>query len=460
MQAAELSALLHMSAALTASLDLAVVLQTAVDSAVRVLGLETGAIYMLEGDTLLLGATTPPLPPDFPEEYTRARLQDHPHIQRAMDSAQPVSVVDSAAADLTAEERSVVEARGIVSLLYIPLVVDARPVGVFILGTTTAVRAFEARDVTLSLMLARQVTLAVLNARLYDSVIAANAEVRETNENLERLVAERTSDLEAANEELQSQTDALQAQAADLEELASGLADANEAKTRFLRSMSHELRTPLNSVIGFSDFLLRGWTGDLTAEQSEQIRMIHNAGRHLLAIIDDLLDLSRIEAGAVRLTLERIDVPGIIDEIVRSVAPAAEEKSLALVCTLPEVAPTLVSDPVRLRQILLNLLGNAVKYTDSGTVTVKVEQPTELLVSFVVSDTGPGIASEHHDAVFGEFVQIPAEGNLLHEGTGLGLAISRRLATALGGALTLQSRPGEGATFTLTLPVNADSRVP
>jgi two-component system sensor histidine kinase/response regulator len=237
----------------------------------------------------------------------------------------------------------------------------------------------------------------------------------------------------------------------ELDETIGQLTEANEAKTRFLRSMSHELRTPLNSIIGFTGVMQQGLAGPTTEEQTRQLAMIRNSGRHLLALINDILDLSRIDAGAVEVHPEPIDVRGLLADLASECGASADSKGLALTVELSDPAPWLSSDPVKLRQILLNLLSNAIKFTDAGGVVLRALVPSSHVVEFSVSDTGPGIAVEEWDHIFGEFERGFRQDPTV-EGTGLGLAISRGLAGSLGGTLGVKSKVGKGSTFTLTLP--------
>lgn len=270
---------------------------------------------------------------------------------------------------------------------------------------------------------------------------AAERLVQERNEELERLVSERTAGLTEANE-------ALMAATAELSRMNEKLQDANETKTRFLRSMSHELRTPLNSIIGFSEILGSGLAGDLSEEQSRQVAMINASGRHLLAIVNDVLDLARIEAHRITLEVEEFDVAAVAAQALATVSDAAQAKGLEVRQDIPGEPLLITSDPRKIAQILLNLLGNAVKFTDEGSVGIAVRSLAGDRVGIVVSDTGPGIAPEAQEEIFSEFVQHDRSG----EGTGLGLAISRSLASTLGGTLTVASSPGQGASFTITLP--------
>ncbi len=276
----------------------------------------------------------------------------------------------------------------------------------------------------------------------------AEAEILRLNESLEKTVDERTEELQATNQELELANESL--------------AEANEAKTRFVRAMSHELRTPLNSIIGFSDILDKGLAGDLNEEQHRQIEMINHSGRHLLDLVNDILDLSRIEANRLEYLYERIDVAALVRAALDTIAPDAEAKGLSVVLNMSEPDIELLSDARKVTQILLNLLSNAVKFTSAGTITVTARRPASGigLTTFEVKDSGPGIAPDRLEAVFGEFVQAGGDGYSPQEGTGLGLAISRGLALRLGGLLTLKSTVGVGSTFTLSLPdqplTNAD----
>ena len=277
----------------------------------------------------------------------------------------------------------------------------------------------------------------------------AEEEVRTINASLEQIVRERTEELQAINEELK-------ATAVELHQTNRELVDANEAKTRFLRAMSHELRTPLNSIIGFSGIMLDGLAGEMTEEQRRQLEMINRSGRHQLDLINDILDLSRIEAGKVEMQIDRVDVAELAREVLQAVAPAAEHKGLAVSLALPDHGDscgTIVSDPVKVRQVILNLLSNAVKFTEEGQVSLHVECMNGTAVRFAISDTGPGIPAEDHETIFGEFTQRQRTHAKQHQGTGLGLAISRGLAGLLGGTITLESTVGVGSTFTLELPL-------
>ncbi|MCE5191093.1 MAG: hypothetical protein LLG08_04960 [Actinomycetia bacterium] len=263
--------------------------------------------------------------------------------------------------------------------------------------------------------------------RLHDET-----ELRKLNESLEAEVAGRTRALQTANERLAAESD---------------------AKTRFLRSMSHELRTPLNSIIGFSDILGKGMAGELNEEQERQVGMIGTAGKHLLALINDILDLSRIEAGAVKVEHQQIDIRPLVEAVAAALTPDAAAKELTIDVVFETSEFTITSDPRKVSQILLNLASNAVKYTERGSATVRVHRSGES-VSFSVEDTGPGIPAAELEKVFAEFTRGERTIGQSDEGTGLGLAISRGLAELLGGRIDAQSEVGRGSIFTLVLPVS------
>ncbi|MCE5202867.1 MAG: PAS domain-containing protein [Actinomycetia bacterium] len=276
---------------------------------------------------------------------------------------------------------------------------------------------------------------------------------------LESLVEERTRDLAAANEELDATNEELQAANAELEvslseleRLNAELVKASNAKNEFLASMSHELRTPLNSVIGFSDLMLSGMVGKLTPEQLKQIGMINSSGKHLLDLINGVLDLSKIEAGQLKLDSVPVDVHRLVLGTVATLGPLAEAKGLVLSAEVDDECGTVVSDETRLRQVLINLAGNAIKFTDEGSVTVRAKCVSDELVIDVI-DTGRGISAVDLPRIFDEFYRGADAVASSAEGTGLGLAVSRGFIEQLGGRIAVTSTPGEGSTFSIHLPL-------
>ncbi|HMH50403.1 MAG TPA: ATP-binding protein [Candidatus Acidoferrum sp.] len=230
------------------------------------------------------------------------------------------------------------------------------------------------------------------------------------------------------------------------------LETANRHKSEFLANMSHELRTPLNAVIGFSDVLLERTFGDMNDKQEQYIGIIQSSGRHLLSLINDILDLSKIEAGRMELELSSFDVEMAVDNTVTLVRDRAARHDQTLTVEVePDLAPA-VGDERKIKQILLNLLSNAVKFTpDGGRIGVRAGR-TEGGVEIAVSDTGVGIAPEDQAAIFEEFRQVGSDYVRKREGTGLGLALTKRFVELHGGQIRVESELGKGSTFTFTLP--------
>jgi len=261
--------------------------------------------------------------------------------------------------------------------------------------------------------------------------------LRTLNQTLELEVAARTSDLQAA---------LVRAEAAD------------HFKSAFLASMSHELRTPLNSIIGFTGIILQGLAGPLTPEQSKQLGMVRGSARHLLELINDVLDLSKIEAGQLEVREEAFDARESLERVTASIRPLAGAKGLALTARIAPELGEIISDRRRVEQILLNLLSNAVKFTDRGEVRLRAEITGDhgsRALRFTVSDTGIGIKPEEMETLFQPFRQLDAGLARQSLGTGLGLSISRRLALLLGGEIFATSVWGKGSEFTFKLPLPA-----
>jgi len=229
---------------------------------------------------------------------------------------------------------------------------------------------------------------------------------------------------------------------------------AAEAKNRFLANMSHELRTPLKAIIGFTGTLLMRLPGPLTTDQEKQLSTIQGSARHLLSLINDLLDVAKIESGKVELHFEPVSCIDLARELTATLRPLAEKKHLEFRLVLPDRDVEIRSDQRSLMQILINLVNNAIKYTDTGTITLTLAAAGgagQAGVEFRVADTGPGIPREEQSRLFQAFTQLDSSSTRRHEGTGLGLHLSQKLAVLIGGRITLESEPGKGSTFILRI---------
>jgi signal transduction histidine kinase len=227
---------------------------------------------------------------------------------------------------------------------------------------------------------------------------------------------------------------------------------ANRAKAEFLTSMSHELRTPIGAMSGYAELLADGIFGPVNETQQTQLRRIKTVGAHLLSIVEEILAYARIEAGRERIVIASVNALTLVEEAVSAVEPLARAKGLELHYALPTGPVLIDTDAVKVRQILINLLGNAVKFTDRGSITVGLDTAVPDRVELTITDTGPGIAPENQARIFEPFVQVDGKLTREHSGTGLGLAVSQVLARLLGGDLSITSAVGHGSTFRLSLP--------
>jgi signal transduction histidine kinase len=241
-----------------------------------------------------------------------------------------------------------------------------------------------------------------------------------------------------------------------LKERQTELEQAMGVRNRFYASMSHELRTPINAVIGYSTLMIDNIYGPLNEKQREGLQRTLRAARHLLELVNDVLDLSKIEAGKIELSMQQVNVPSLIEDLFVTVRPLADEHGTQLSFERDDDDFAIVTDPRRVRQILLNLLSNAIKFGLQKPISVACHRNEEGGVSISVTDQGEGISDENQPRIFEEFVQVsPSQ----QPGTGLGLPISKRLATLLDGSLEVKSEPGAGSTFTLNLPAQGTARV-
>ncbi|MFE4262084.1 HAMP domain-containing protein [Streptomyces sp. NPDC056883] len=366
------------------------------------------------------------------------------------------------------------------SLIILPIVVDDQILGVIELASFSAFTPVH-RDFLAQLMeaIGANVNTIVANARTdellgesqrltgelqarSEELQVQQVELQRSNAELEEkaaLLASQNSDIEAKNLEIEQARQ-------ELETRAQQLSLASTYKSEFLANMSHELRTPLNSLLILAQLLAQNPARNLTPKQVEYAGIIHSAGSDLLQLINDILDLSKVEAGKMDINPERVHLPQLLEYVDATFRPMTTQKSLDFtVTTAPGAPDDLLTDDSRLRQILRNLLSNAVKFTERGGVELRIEPaaapeiPSGLsrrgpILAFRVRDTGIGIPEQQLESVFGAFQQADGTTSRKYGGTGLGLSISREIAQLLGGAVTAESTPGQGSTFTLYLPVS------
>ncbi|WP_334109877.1 ATP-binding protein [Thermodesulfitimonas autotrophica] len=294
-------------------------------------------------------------------------------------------------------------------------------------------------------------------------------QMRELSERLETLNEEliaqneelnaQAEELQAQAEELQSLTQELATQSVELEQKNLALEQATKAKSEFLAKMSHELRTPLNAIIGFTELLLTGAAGTLTPRQQEYLTDVHESSNHLLALINDILDLAKIESGKIELQIEEVDLFSPLQNALHLLTPEATKKDLTIENRVPPGEFLVMADAYRLQQVFNNLLSNAVKFTPTGGRVCVAACRKENMVAVTVADTGIGIKAEDIPKIFEEFKQVDSSIARHYGGTGLGLAIVKKIVEMHGGTIWVESTPGKGSAFTFTLPCSGASRV-
>jgi signal transduction histidine kinase len=409
---ARLQALAEISQAVNSTLDLQQVLETIVARAVHLSSANVGAIYEFDevAGVLRLRAVTGTSPELTAKLQAKALHLGEGVSGRAAATGKPIEVsdVDDPANLYVSPVREITDVAGLRALLAVPLLREGRVVGSLTLARQHT-GSFPPEIVDVLQTFAEQSTLAIQNAHLF------------------REIAEKSRELEAASQH----------------------------KSQFLANMSHELRTPLNAILGYTELIVDRIYGDLPDKILEIMSRVQRSGRHLLGLINDVLDMSKIEAGQLQLSLKDYSLTDTVNTVVAAMEPLVAEKSLRLTVDVDADLPLGFGDDRRLAQVLLNLVGNAVKFTDQGGVKVWARKSNgHFLVS--VADTGPGIPASEQRRIFEEFQQVDSSSTRMKGGTGLGLAIAKRIVEMHGGRLWVESAVGAGSTFCFSIPVRTE----
>ena len=391
--------------------DLKAVLRTLVESAARLCEADMASINRPIGDTYHREASYG-FTAELSEHMAGVAPQPGPGtvVGRALMGRKIVHVMDVAAdPDFTFVEAL---RAGLRTMLGVPLLREGEPVGVIMLARRT-VRPFTDKQIELVSTFADQAVIAIENVRLFD----------------------------------------------EIQDKSRQLAMASENKSQFVSSMSHELRTPLNAIIGLTEMMVTNAARFGTEKAAEPLQRVHRAGTHLLGLINQVLDLSKIEAGKLELNPQTVELAPLIDEVVGTARQLAQQNKNRLVIEAPDDLGSLTVDPMRLRQILFNLLSNACKFTKEGEVKLKARRFVDGRdwIEMAVSDSGIGMTRDQQAKLFEEFTQAEATTAQRFGGTGLGLAITRKLARMMGGDVTVMSEPGKGSVFTVRLPGGAET---
>jgi PAS domain S-box-containing protein len=428
----DLGALLEAGTAMTSTLETRVVLGVIISKLVDLLKVDHGYVMLADERRreLYVGMQSEGF--DVPVDNLRISFDETSICALSFREGRPLAVAD-ARSDPRVSKR-LVQAFGDRSILTIPLVVHGNVIGVIFLSEVSGPRTFTEDEIDLAMILAHQAAVALENARLY-SQLKQNAQL------LEKKVEERTIDL----------------------------VRADKAKTEFLTNMSHEFRTPLNSIIGFSEILMNPPSALSKEESAEFLENIRTSGEHLLQLVNDILDIAKVESGKMELHLEDFSLSQLLEGIRRVIRPLAQKKRISLEMRQDEML-YLNGDSGKIKQIIFNLLSNAVKFTpESGKIelVVRLIEPNDplpaplqreffpgrfLLVS--VKDSGIGISREDRDHIFDVFYQVDGSTSRRFEGTGLGLTLTRQLVELHGGKIWLESEPGVGSTFTFVFPLS------
>ncbi|MBT3258004.1 MAG: response regulator [Deltaproteobacteria bacterium] len=338
------------------------------------------------------------------------------------------------------------------SIYAVPLLYDNKPYGILEVASFEEIASHKIEFLNIA---ADIVSIALYTATQKKQIV----ELLELTQRDKEELGAQSEELQSQTQELQQQSEELTEQNVELEAQREQVEEANRLKSEFLSNMSHELRTPLNSVMALSRVLLMQAKDKLSEEELNYLEIIQRNGQNLLSLINNILDLSKIEAGRMDVTPKSFSVTSTIETIMERLEPVAEEKGIHMNQEIPDNLPQIESDEIRVHQILQNLMGNALKFTDQGNVTVSSRSDGKK-VHIRVADTGIGISAKDLPHIFQEFRQVDGTSSRSYEGTGLGLAIAHRAAGLLGGELTVQSTLGKGSTFTLILPVKWTGLIP
>lgn len=549
----DLSALLKLGLESLETIEKRKVLQLTLEGAVNLIGLDTGALYLIDEDNIYIEVTFPPLPEGFPEEFRLARLSNHPHINEAIITRKPVLVNDVANENFTEHELIILKNRNMYSLLFIPLCAMRKVMGVMILGTIGRRYELSSREVDLCHTISNIGSLSLENSLLFEQLndnikeLRTAITVKEHAENRLKLlnraveqspvsivVTDQLGNIEYVNPKFSQLTGYTREEVIgktprilnsghhpqdffedlwktilggndwfgelknkkkngefywesvlispmtddtgkithfvgvkeDITEKKAMLGnlifakekaeESDRLKTAFLNNISHEIRTPLNAIVGFSTFLN---DPDLSDEKRKQFTdIIISSNDQLLYIIDEIMKISHLEAGQVFLREINADLLSMIRTLYSQFQPAIKQKKLEFILEIDSIPEgTMVrTDEGKVRQILSNLLDNAIKFTSSGQIMFGCRKSGDWY-EFLVEDTGVGIPEEEHKKIFERFYQVNRPKSEIYSGTGLGLSICSGYATLLGGTLSVASIPGKGSLFTLSIPARNDS---
>ncbi|MEM7345898.1 MAG: GAF domain-containing sensor histidine kinase [Chloroflexota bacterium] len=438
----ELMILQSAGIAMTSSLDLRYVLDTVVQEMTKLLSIESCTISEWDqtGNRITRIAKFDAAGWWDPDSSTEARnLADYPVTQSVLSEKIPEQMKISQALIDPAERRYMEEIH-IKTRMILPMIFQERVVGLVELEDSQIERTFTNQEITLTRLLASQAASAMENAKLFSQAQQeikerqqAEAALEEERALLADRVAERTEELSKANAQL---------------------ARAARLKDEFLANTSHELRTPLNTILGSSEILQTEAFGEVNERQIKYLRNINESGQHLLDLINDILDLSKAEAGKLELEIAPTSVLSLCQSTIRLVKQLAHKKRLTLRETIDETVTVMVADERRLKQVLVNLLSNAIKFTpEGGEIGLDVEGDSEAqVIHFTVWDTGIGLASEDMVDLFKPFIQVQTGRHHKREGTGLGLSLVSRMVELHGGSVSVESEVGVGSRFKISLP--------